>query len=65
MACVKLIRKFILFVINYVYTSTVKDYVKQQLELMLNPSLSDESSLESQDNVLLAALYVDDNIITV
>ena len=65
MACVRLIRKFILFVINYVYTATVRDYVEQQLELMLNPSLSDESSLESQDNVLLAALYVDDNIITV
>ena len=64
MACVKLIRKFILFVVNYVYTSTVKDYIEQQLELMLNPPLSDESSLESQDNVLLAALYVDDNIIT-
>ena len=56
MACVKLIRKFILFVINY---------IEQQLELVVNPSLSDESGLGTQDNVLLAALYVDDNIITV
>ena len=68
MGCIGLIRKLILFVIGFIYSPTVREYVEQSLNSLLTRSTSDVSSLsdtESLDNPLLSALYVDPEIITV
>ena len=65
------IRKFILFIIGFIYSPVVRDYVEQGLNSLLTGSTSDVSRLsrlssaESLDNPLLSALYIDPEIITV
>ena len=71
MGCIGAIRKFILFIIGFIYSPAVREYVEQGLNSLLTGSTSDVSMLsslsdaESLDNPLLSALYIDPEIITV